>query len=173
MPATGSGDAGGAAPAEPAEPVGGAAAAGSAWPAALGLLCAAHEGLADNVAAALAAQRAHELDPENGEYGVALDRLLRRIPEACAAALQVRGPWSAWEVGATAAAGLHPPVPCELHKQASKHPPCSWAQAGGAAGLAAHLAGEREAARPEFLRRRPKYYYYYEWMKKRIAEQAR
>ena len=42
-------------------------------------------------------------------------------------------------------------------------------QAGGAAGLEAHLAGEREAAKPEFLRQRPKYYYYNEWMKKRIA----
>ena len=42
-------------------------------------------------------------------------------------------------------------------------------QAGGAAGLEAFLAGEREAAKPEFLRQRPKYYYYNEWMKTRIA----
>ena len=46
-------------------------------------------------------------------------------------------------------------------------------QGGGAAGLLAHLAAEREAARPEFLRQRPKYYYYYEWMKKRISAQVR
>lgn len=49
-----------------------------------------------------------------------------------------------------------------------------WAlQAGGAAGLEAHLAAEREAALPEFKRHRPKYYYYYEWMKKRIYAQVR
>lgn len=46
-------------------------------------------------------------------------------------------------------------------------------QAGGAAGLEAHLAAAKEAAQPEFLRRRPKYYYYYEWMKKRVAAQVR
>lgn len=79
---------GGAAPA-PIEPAGGTAAARSAWPAALALLSAAHEGLADNVLAALAAQRAHELDPENVDYAEAVERLIRRIPEACAAALQV------------------------------------------------------------------------------------
>lgn len=45
-------------------------------------------------------------------------------------------------------------------------------QTGGAAGLEAHLAGEAEAAKPEYLRQRPKYYYYFEWMKKRILAQA-
>ena len=32
------------------------------------------------------------------------------------------------------------------------------------------LAGEEEAATPEFLRQRPKYYYYNQWMRRRIAE---
>ena len=45
-------------------------------------------------------------------------------------------------------------------------------QAGGAAGLEAHLAAEAEASKPEYLRQRPKYYYYYEWMKKRIYGQV-
>lgn len=45
-------------------------------------------------------------------YRAALDRLLPRLPEACASALL----------------------------------------SGGSAGLEAHLAAEREAARPEFLR---------------------
>ncbi|KAL4428216.1 hypothetical protein ABPG75_002305 [Micractinium tetrahymenae] len=63
----------------------------SAWPAALGLFSAALEALADNVPAALAAQRAHQLDPENAEYAEALERLLRRIPEPCAAALHADG----------------------------------------------------------------------------------
>ena len=40
----------------------------SAWPAALALLSGALEAVADNVYAALAAQRALELDPENGSY---------------------------------------------------------------------------------------------------------
>ena len=40
------------------------------------------------------------------------------------------------------------------------------------AGLEAHLAAEREAAKPEFLRQRPKYFYFYEWMKKRIGAQV-
>ncbi len=35
-------------------------------------------------------QRALELDPECEEYEEALERLLRRIPEDCAAALRVR-----------------------------------------------------------------------------------
>ncbi len=35
-------------------------------------------------------------------------------------------------------------------------------------GLEAHLAAEAEAAKPEYLRQRPKFYYYYEWCKKRI-----
>lgn len=61
----------------------------SAWPAALAALAGAHEGLADNVPAALAMQRALELDPGNEDYAEALERLLRRIPEDCAAALQV------------------------------------------------------------------------------------
>ncbi|PSC70912.1 Tetratricopeptide repeat [Micractinium conductrix] len=103
----------------------------SAWPAALALLSGALEAVADNVYAALAAQRALELDPENGSYAEAVARLLRRIPEPCAAALQ----------------------------------------AGGAAGLEAHLAAEKEQATPEYRRNRPKYYYYYEWMKKRIGAQ--
>lgn len=78
----------------------------SAWPAALALLSAAHEGLADNVPAALAMQRALELEPDSEDYSEALERLLRRIPEACAAALQVRrrrwwargavGGWGHW-----------------------------------------------------------------------------
>lgn len=62
-----------------------------AWPAALALQSAALEALADNVPAALAMAKALELDPECEEYGEALERLLRRIPEPCAAALQVRG----------------------------------------------------------------------------------
>jgi hypothetical protein len=45
-------------------------------------------------------------------------------------------------------------------------------QAGGAAGLEAALRAELLAARPEFLRQRPKYYYYYEWMRKRITAQV-
>lgn len=35
-------------------------------------------------------------------------------------------------------------------------------------GLEAHLTAEAEAAKPEYLRQRPKFYYYYEWCKKRI-----
>ena len=183
VPAAGGSNAGADAAPEPAEPVGGAAAAGSAWPAALGLLSAALEGLADNVAAALAAARARELDPENGEYEVALDRLLRRVPEACAAALQVRAGvrrqqgWARGVMLRVVRLQGHGHPGRRTRMQASLHAlpahACSARpQAGGAAGLAAHLAGEREAARPEFLRRRPKYYYYYEWMRKRIAEQV-
>ncbi|PRW44407.1 UBA TS-N domain-containing [Chlorella sorokiniana] len=103
----------------------------SAWPAGLALLSAAHEALADNVPAALAMQRALELDPECEDYQEAMERLLRRIPEDCAEALRT----------------------------------------GGATGLEAHLAAQAEAAKPEYLRQRPKFYYYFEWMKKRIYTQ--
>ena len=63
---------------------------GPAWPAALALLSGAHEALADNVPAALAMQQAAEMDPEAEEYGAAMERLMRRIPDDCAAALRVR-----------------------------------------------------------------------------------
>ena len=49
--------------------------------------------------------------------------------------------------------------------------PC--AQERGSAGLEALLAAEKEERMPEFLRKRPKFYYYYEWMRKRIGQQAR
>ena len=62
-----------------------------AWPAALALQSAAMEALADNVPAALAMAKALELDPECEECGEAMERLMRRIPEPCAAALRVRG----------------------------------------------------------------------------------
>ncbi|KAI3428659.1 hypothetical protein D9Q98_007482 [Chlorella vulgaris] len=115
-------------------PPGAAAGRRSAWPAALALQSAALEGLTppDNVLAALSMARAAELEPDNEEYTAALERLMRRIPEPCAAALQ----------------------------------------SGGALGLEAQLAGEREAAKPEYLKQRPKDYYYFEWMKKRILAQA-
>ncbi len=37
-------------------------------------------------------------------------------------------------------------------------------------GLSRQLAVEKEEAKPEFLKKRPKYYYYYRWMKERITE---
>ncbi|KAK9867300.1 hypothetical protein WJX84_009272 [Apatococcus fuscideae] len=41
---------------------------------------------------------------------------------------------------------------------------------GGVEGLSRQLAVEKEEAKPEFLKKRPKYYYYYRWMKERITE---
>ena len=43
----------------------------------------------DNTNAALHMATAHSLEPDTEEYTVALDRLMRRIPEAHADALQV------------------------------------------------------------------------------------
>jgi hypothetical protein len=100
-----------------------------AWAAALALAGTAAEARGDNVPAALAAARAARLEPACAEHAAALERLLRRMPEAYARILSTLGPEA----------------------------------------LEAALAAEREAARPEFLRRRPKYYYYFEWARKRLA----
>lgn len=39
----------------------------------------------------------------------------------------------------------------------------------GVGALEAALSAQKEAAKPEYLKQRPKYYYYYEWMRKRIT----
>lgn len=41
-------------------------------------------------------------------------------------------------------------------------------QAGGSRGLEELLADQAEEAKPEFLRKRPKYFYYYQWMRERL-----
>jgi hypothetical protein len=152
-------------------PPGAAAGRRSAWPAALALQSAALEGLTppDNVLAALSMARAAELEPDNEEYTAALERLMRRIPEPCAAALQVC-------TAAKRSLSNLPAAPCSAKLlQPSPHPHSTLAlalQSGGALGLEAQLAGEREAAKPEYLKQRPKDYYYFEWMKKRILAQA-
>lgn len=43
-------------------------------------------------------------------------------------------------------------------------------QAEGSAGLLAWQAEQKERAKPEYLKQRPKYYYYYEWMRGRICD---
>lgn len=134
-------------------------------------------------------QRALELEPECEDYQEAIERLMRRIPEACAEALRVRARGrpaddtqlcflihglldnSCWHSAACRA------LPQAATLDTSNLTTCCCLlpltlQAGGAAGLEAHLAGEAEAAKPEYLRQRPKYYYYFEWMKKRILAQA-
>ena len=178
------GGGGGGGMAADALPPGAGAGRTSAWPAALALQSAALEALADNVLAALSMARAAELQPESEEYAAALERLMRRIPEECAAALQVggRGREAAGRRGLGACAQGKRWEPAR--RRQPEHKPLRPAsapllahlaphrQANGAAGLEAQLAGEREAARPEYLRQRPKYYYYYEWMRKRISAQV-
>ena len=60
-----------------------------AWARALALHAAVLEAAADNTPAALAFQKAVELRPGVPLWQAALERLLRRIPDSHAAALQV------------------------------------------------------------------------------------
>ncbi|KAL3161267.1 hypothetical protein ABBQ38_009628 [Trebouxia sp. C0009 RCD-2024] len=61
------------------------------WPWAHSLHSAALEGLQDNVAAALAMQTAHELDPACADHEENLERLMRRVPLAVAGVLEAEG----------------------------------------------------------------------------------
>lgn len=195
-------------PEPPPPPAMEAAGRSSAWPAALGLFSAALEALADNIPAALAAQRvgcdrgwypclyaagrrlgglhshpqwlpvparllapicaplfpslsvqAHQLDPAIGEYAEAVERLQRRIPEPCAAALRVRQAEAACggagqepgqlpsepTPGAQGVSGLARMLPCL--------PPCAPARRSPPADM--HAAGAMFACTAGGRRRRP------------------
>jgi len=135
-----------------------------AWAPALGLLSGGREMLGDNISAILAAARAVEVDGyelqfkeaggskhESEEKGGNDDK--QSIPKTENNKENV----SYYQAAVDRLINRIPEPAANALRQGE-----------GSSGLEDFLFSQQEAARPEFLKNRPKYYYYYEWMRKRI-----
>lgn len=135
-----------------------------AWAPALGLLSGGHELLGDNISAILAAARAIEVDgyelqfkkageSESEERKDENDTNIQSIPKN----KDNKDSVSYYQAAVDRLINRIPEPAANALRQGE-----------GSSGLEDFLFSQQEAARPEFLKNRPKYYYYYEWMRKRI-----